>query len=122
MGTKARPRIRTAEYTDGALCVFLDGRVLSINVPPYSKTFQPGVFAVKNWSESADFAREALDTGLFEEIGVAIPTGHVEAPIWRIVDGPKFEAHQRYGTEPDDTDDVTDEVDEEIRRRPRHRA
>jgi hypothetical protein len=120
MGTK-EPRIRTTEYVDGALCVVLDGRILSTNIPPYSKTFQPGVFAVKNWSENAEFAREALETGLFEDLGVAIPTGHVEAPVWRIIQSRTFQARQRYGTESDDTEDVTAEVDEEIARERRQR-
>jgi hypothetical protein len=121
MGTKEKPRVETRQYRDGALCVVFDGQVLSTNIPPYSKTFMPGVFAVKNWSEHAELARKAADSGLFEDLGIVIPTGYVEAPVWRIVETQDRQARLRYGTEWDDTEDVTAEVDEEIAREKRRR-
>lgn len=39
---------------------------------------------IKDWSENVEFAEACFATGLFENTGRTISTGHVEAPVWRI--------------------------------------
>lgn len=39
---------------------------------------------VKTWSENEPVARAALASGLFEDTGRRVPTGRVEAQIWRV--------------------------------------
>lgn len=40
---------------------------------------------VKTWSENAPLAKAALASGLFENTGVLVPTGFVEAEIWEVL-------------------------------------
>jgi hypothetical protein len=40
---------------------------------------------IKNWSENEDVAKAAFASGLFEDTGLSVRTGFVEAPIWRIL-------------------------------------
>jgi hypothetical protein len=42
-----------------------------------------GEIFVKTWSENAGWFKKVLDTGLFEDTGKRVPTGFVEAQIWR---------------------------------------
>lgn len=78
------PRIQLDAYHDGTMLVMFEGVRLSVNIPPYSQKMQPGVFAVKNWSENEDIAKRAEESGLFQCVGITLPTGHVNAPVWRI--------------------------------------
>lgn len=57
--------------------------VLSVNLPQEKDRLGPGEFFVKTWSENADLAREALASGLFIDTGKRVPTGYVEAHIWK---------------------------------------
>ena len=81
-------RIFETRYADGALCVMFTGEYgpqrLSTNIEGLSKKMQPGTFAVKNWSENVALARDAWASGLFEDTGITIPTGYVQAPVWKI--------------------------------------
>ena len=54
-------------------------------------TYLPGVelgsneFTIKNWTENSRIAEDALASGHFEDTGRRIPTGFVQAPIWKVV-------------------------------------
>ena len=43
-------------------------------------------FCVKTWSENEVLVAPMLATGLFEDAGRRVPSGHVVAPVWRIKD------------------------------------
>lgn len=79
--------LRTA-YTDGRLAVIARGAdgspfgTLSTNLP--GADLADDCFAVKTWSENRDLAEAALASGLFEPTGERLPSGFVQAPIWRI--------------------------------------
>ena len=55
--------------------------VLTVNLP--SAHLAEGEFAVKTWSENAATVKAALETGLFVDTGKRIPTGFVEASVWK---------------------------------------
>ena len=40
---------------------------------------------VKTWSENESIAKAALETGLFENTGKLIPTGYVNAQVWKVL-------------------------------------
>lgn len=54
---------------------------LTVNLP--DDELDDGEFAVKTWSENEQLAKAAFATGLFEDTGKRIPTGFVEAQVWR---------------------------------------
>jgi len=57
------------------LTVYIEGVVL-----------QDGELLVKTWSENERIAQQALESGLFEDTGKRVPTGFVEAQVWRFAD------------------------------------
>lgn len=79
--------LRTS-YADGALAVIARGAdgspfgTLSVNLP--GEPLPDDCFAVKTWSENRALAEAALRSGLFEATGERLPTGFVQAPVWRI--------------------------------------
>jgi hypothetical protein len=58
----------------------------STNLVPYLNWLADDEFFVKSWSENAPFVQPMLATGLFEDTGRHVPSGYVNAPIWRIRD------------------------------------
>lgn len=57
--------------------------VLTVNIPEHDGMLAPGEFFVKTWSENELLAKEALASGNFADTGRRVPTGHVEAQIWK---------------------------------------
>jgi hypothetical protein len=45
---------------------------------------KPSEFLAKTWSENERIAEQALASGLFEPTGKVVPTGYVEAEVWKI--------------------------------------
>jgi hypothetical protein len=76
-------------YADGRTAVLArdaEGRPygqLSVN-PGEGATLSPDTIAVKTWSENASWWEIAVASGLFSPIGVALPLGGGNAPLWRI--------------------------------------
>jgi hypothetical protein len=63
----------------------LDGEpfsVLTVNMPGYH--LGENEIIVKTWSENEQFAIAARESGYFEQTGRTVPTGYVEASIWKI--------------------------------------
>lgn len=54
---------------------------LTVNLP--GEELGGGEFFVKTWSENEGIAAAALASGVFEDTGRRVPTGHVEAQVWR---------------------------------------
>ena len=62
-----------------------DGRPwgkLTVNLP--DDPLEPGEFHVRSWDEGAELAAAAMATGLFLDTGKRVPTGWVQASVWRI--------------------------------------
>ena len=80
--------IKTNYYTNGRVAIGLRESgipyaIISINLPRDS--FEEGEFPVKNWTENEEITPFLLEhTDLFEDTGKTVPTGRVEAPIWRL--------------------------------------
>jgi len=55
---------------------------LTINIP--KSELEDDEIIVKDWSENVEFAEACYNTGLFEDTGKKVITGHIQAPIWRI--------------------------------------
>lgn len=79
-------------YANGALAVALIAAdtgepigKLSVNLVDEVHTLSPKEFFAKVWSENEGIAKDALASGLFEDTGRRVPTGHVEAQVWRVV-------------------------------------
>ena len=93
--------VQTAAYqSGGALAVMQNDSTsevpiatLSVNLREAAHDLGPGEFFAKTWSENAEVARLALASGLFEDTGRRIPTGYVEAQVWRIVEPNKKDAY-----------------------------
>jgi hypothetical protein len=85
--------VQTAAYqSGGALAVMLSNSTteeaistLSVNLPDADYELAPGEFFAKTWSENEDIAKLALASGLFEDTGRRVPTGWVEAQVWKII-------------------------------------
>lgn len=80
--------VRTSTYSHGgATAVVLECEngeplaTLSVNVE--GAKLGEGEFLAKTWSENEEIAKAALDSGLFEDTGRRVPTGWVEAQVWR---------------------------------------
>lgn len=78
-------------YAGGNLAIELvstqDGErfgVLTVNLPESIELGQRGEIAVKTWNENQPLREPALASGLFVDTGRRIPTGHVEAEVWRL--------------------------------------
>ena len=54
---------------------------LTVNLPD-QPLGQNEIF-VKTWSENEELAKACLATGLFEDTGKRVPTGFVQAQVWR---------------------------------------
>ena len=74
-------------YAGGLLSDSLDFHRVQRYLGP--KTYKPdaglidGEFAVRTWSKNESVAKAALASGIFEDTGKRIPTGFVEAQVWR---------------------------------------
>ena len=94
LGDGTRATIRAGRYRHGGqIAITLTNAatgepwgVLSTNLAVYGATIEPDAFAVKTWSENTELAASMRDSGLFEDTGERIPTGYVQAPVWRIKD------------------------------------
>lgn len=79
--------IHRENYKGGRVAIILmEGKmpftVLSTNLS--KEGLADGEFFVKNWSENEEIAPFILEnTDLFEDTGIAVDTGFVQAPIWR---------------------------------------
>lgn len=86
--------IRISRYPSGgafAVEVFLgpapdDRWAFSTNLVPYGARVADDEFTVKSWSENEPLVEPMLATGLFEDTGRRVPSGFVEAPVWRLTD------------------------------------
>lgn len=58
--------------------------VLTVNIP--EEELGPGEFLVKTWSENEALAAAALLSGDFVDTGRRVPTGRVEAQVWRMAE------------------------------------
>ena len=90
-----RVRTQFAKYVNGRLAIQLVSAdscegilsagepvgMLTVNIP--SAELEDGEFLVKTWSENEDLAGGALASGRFVDTGRRVPTGHVEAQVWR---------------------------------------
>lgn len=79
------------KYRDGNLAILLIAQedqepiaVLSINLPKKASMLGADEVFVKAWSENEQIAPLVLLTGLFEDTGKRVPTGFVEAQVWRV--------------------------------------
>ena len=58
----------------------------SSNLVPSGANLAANEFCVKTWSENEDLVAPMYLTGLFEDTGKRVPSGHVASPVWRIKD------------------------------------
>jgi hypothetical protein len=79
----------------GAIAVQLETRgtdfdepllTFSVNLTPYGARLTTDEFCVKAYAENEAFVPIMEATGLFEATGRSVPSGYIEAPIWRIKD------------------------------------
>ena len=84
--------VMRAAYIDGGMtaislydeadgCPYL---TLSVN-PREPIALGPDEFIAKTWSENAETAALALESGLFEDTGGRVPMGFVTGEIWRVL-------------------------------------
>ncbi|MBA4372248.1 MAG: hypothetical protein C0402_05250 [Thermodesulfovibrio sp.] len=77
-------------YHNGRLALLLlDGlgnleSTVSVNLP--GEIVADDEVIIKNWSENVEIAPLVLATGIFEDTGRRIPTGFVEAEVWKVKD------------------------------------
>jgi ABC-type lipoprotein release transport system permease subunit len=63
---------------------FQDGEpLMRLTVCIEGSNLQPGEILVKTWSENEPFIAPILALGLFEDTGRRVPSGFVEAQVWR---------------------------------------
>ncbi|HUT79506.1 MAG TPA: hypothetical protein VM285_17550 [Polyangia bacterium] len=85
-----RADVVRGEYGNGRLALQLlgpNGRaiaVLTVNLP--EEELAEGEFFVKTWRENEGIAAAALASGLFVDTGRRVPTGFVEAQVWRFAE------------------------------------
>jgi hypothetical protein len=58
--------------------------MFSTKLVPCGAAVAEDEFCVKTWSENEVLVAPMLATGLFEDTGRRVPSGHVVAPVWRI--------------------------------------
>jgi len=79
--------ITTTYQHGGATAVVMElengERLCTLSVNIEGTKVPEGAFLVKTWSENAEIAKVALESGLFEDTGKRIATGFVEAQVWR---------------------------------------
>lgn len=70
--------------------VFIDhaqgDRIATLTIYLDNVVLLPGELLVKTWEENERVAKQALASGLFEDTGKRVPTGYVEAQVWRFKD------------------------------------
>ena len=80
--------ILKGQYSNGRLAIMLETEgnrpfaVLSVNL--VDRRCPKNHFFVKTWAENETIAKYMIMTGLFEDTGLTIPTGHVRASLWRL--------------------------------------
>jgi hypothetical protein len=74
------------ELQDGEPLCTLSVNIEGVKLPE-------GTFLAKTWSENAEIAKAALDSGLFEDTGKRVPTGFVEAQVWRFKEPVPMQAY-----------------------------
>ncbi len=83
-------RLVQGAYANGrvALQLFSDkqGPIATITVNLPEEPLEDGEFFVKGWSENERIIPDVLASGLFEDTGKRVPTGFVEAPVWRFTE------------------------------------
>jgi hypothetical protein len=76
-------------YSNGRLAIALlmsNGEpyaTLSVNIPDAPEPPE-GHFYAKTWSENEHIRVPALESGLFEDSGMRLPIGFVEAEVWKL--------------------------------------
>jgi hypothetical protein len=81
--------LHESSYADGTPAILATDAsgapyaTLSVNT---GRPLAPRHLAIKTWSENEGLAEAARTSGLFEETAMTIPTGFVQAPVWRIRD------------------------------------
>lgn len=73
---------------DGSPAVQLydsDGPYTTFSVCVPGTALAPGELLAKTWGENMDLRAPMLATGLFQDTGRRVPTGHVNAEVWRFV-------------------------------------
>lgn len=58
---------------------------LTTNVRGASTFLEEGECLVKTWSENEPYIKPMLESGWFEDTGKRVPTGFVEAQVWKIL-------------------------------------
>lgn len=88
-GTKLR--LRRASYRNGGrTALFLETQSgepftdLTVNIP--TAPLDNGELIIRAWDVNEDIAKAALQSGLFVDTGKRIPSGFVEAQVWRFTD------------------------------------
>ena len=86
--------VEQAQYHNGRLALLLTGTgqyacepigKLTVNLSD-DDPLANGEFFVKTWSENERIAEDALASGLFVDTGRRVPTGRVEAQVWRFAE------------------------------------
>jgi len=56
---------------------------LSVNLSDHTHELEEGEFFVKTLSENEYVVKKCLESGWFEDTGKRVPTGHVQASVWK---------------------------------------
>jgi len=79
------------KYENGRLAIMLvsklDGHIANLTVNLPDDALEPGEMHIKVWSENEEFSGACLQTGMFEDTGKRVPTGFVEAQVWKLKEG-----------------------------------
>jgi len=83
-----RLKLVEGQYGNGRLAIQLETEngepytTLTVNLP--NAPLLPGEFFVKTWDiESEEVVSAALKSGIFVDTGARVPTGYVQAEVWR---------------------------------------
>ena len=66
-----------------------DGSCYAVNIPEVR--LEDKEIIIKNWSENSVFIEKIRKCGYFTDTGKRIPTGYVEAEIWKLNSDVKIE-------------------------------
>ena len=94
--------LQKAKYSNGRLAIQLIHIVsaelwatLTVNLP--EDELDDGEFFVKAWSENKDTAQALLEqTGVFVDTFRSVPTGFVEAEVWKFADPRTLDSMNEY--------------------------
>jgi hypothetical protein len=92
-GKAHRCKFLTRDYTFGGRLAIRIVTVLDeypfadLTVNLIEKPLEKNEIFVKTWSENEVIAKACMATGLFEDTGKRVPTGFVQAQVWRIKEG-----------------------------------